>query len=602
MKRTFLPYGLALLILLVFGCKKESELEPMARQDLTLAAAENETEQHLQNLAVALQLALEDHPDVRLLIYQEAIEGVELYYYISFDNLFQLATSELSVDFRQEMNAAYADFIEGDPQTDYYGQIESYFQSMGAKDLHIALPYLDLAYPRGNVTSLPTTGPYAEPMFGTALNAGGYPANQIVPTDGEIMTASVDKATAKLVGILIPSHIILDHCYMNGNECYKTIAPCAVTGPWGKDCPPTGPSPGGIPFVQGTLNFMNYEIEIKLSDFMYYDNYIGGNIGDCDYIPLPCRPTNPQNGPFTTCENYGRLSAIPGMDYYKIVNQVTGCNGCVAMEKVPPTKGPIQGCTGNNNYFDDAYHFILCQTYNRFLMLGEGGAMPKLGMGGVYKIGQPGTNLPELYFAFPYGKHMWQWFGPDARLHFLTTESQTPCSPLISNLDPAYKTIDNTFYSTTIPSAAGNPEVIATTNGAAILNYWQDNAVEVGLVSGGNGFTDSQNIAEFYASSNPPSNCGTTNLTHLVTLTKLANATNDTYVVLKPIPNSTLTPGTEVTIRVQATFDNGESIDECKSLTLGPSTFNYTEVTVSFRGKLASTYQVDVYSEVENAN
>ena len=228
-----------------------------------------------------------------------------------------------------------------------------------------------------------------------------------------------------------------------------------------------------------------------------------------------------------------------------------------------------------------------------------------LGWGGIYKVFRPGANQRPLYFTLPYTKYLRYVQGPDmnfyygqnhfGNLQFCTgTVEETQEDYFIGPCEICNQT--ETSFGLTQNQAA---DQLVTTDIQTISNFWSDNAITVVFTNLAS--LNSNNVHTFYASGSPtPCNAASYSPDSLLSSSVLFS--DGTYEVQeKFMGNVTFPAGTSLLIHVRAKYLNGESIDECRVVTLATGQNGVAATGIEIRGNIAdysptvNNYQVDIY-------
>lgn len=576
MKKAIL-LAIAGLMLLVFSCQKEN---PVTKEPPVPILSEGPNAEWLALLSAALLKSYEEHPEVLLLTYQEAVGGVDEYYYVPLNGVIEKAQTDLEINFYNTLDS-WVSTLSGEEKT-----LSSLYEEMGVPDDEspgLFLPYLHLAFPDGTISGLPARGPYSSPQVGFITNETCYPAPGVsVSEDNAISVVAVEKTTAKAIGYIMVTSHMPDHCLVDGDMCHQVIeGNCVVRHVRGRACPSV--PPGNVPNLSpGPGGLFNYELELNVgigtpstSDDAYdIDSDMGGWFGSCP-----------------TCR-YARLTALDA-DFYFYSRTTSG--GTIFAERlIPPALGPIQGDDGTGTMVYNGNVKLICDATTAYTVLAETntGLDGMVGSGGVYKLERPMTNLAPLYFAIPFSKFLWFDGGNDLRIKMDHTLSASGCPPnplFINHLNENYYTDYCEFCSAPMSQPSPNStRYIVTTNASDIINYWKDNTVTVGFTTSTP--VQASNQWHFYATTGGPA----TPLPHCSLIGELVKSpVSAKYEILKPMI-SPIPSGGSAVLHTYATFTNGERVDDWRVVTLATAISSYYTLVGAFTGKIVD-YHVEVF-------
>ncbi|MCX6310308.1 MAG: SBBP repeat-containing protein [Bacteroidetes bacterium] len=363
-------------------------------------------------------------------------------------------------------------------------------------------------------------------------------------------------------------------------------------------CTPLSPL-GGLPRVQSN-GPQSHEIGISVG-YDYHSTWLSGGAEQCmDLLNI-----NPAY--YGQITNYAVLRALPGLPFY---DRITNGDGSYA--RIRKFNNPIQ--ERFNNTF--GVSMTLCHEHCLFHDIYEGGLDYGLGYGGVYEISKPGSNLRPVYFYFPYTRTLWFTDGPDMNIVYGTNYDNTNACP---NGDPS---IEEDYFigpcqlcgqgqSVFGMTLAQEENVLATTDYQAIHNYWSDNAISIGFNIGPSSLCIG-NTYTMFADNNSSNDCIPSNYPNLNSLIGQLNfvpSTDYSYEIRKDFFNSaSFSAGTNFLIHVIAKYQNGETLNDCFSITLNPDPLSgiapFVNIASEIRGNINDydpnnptnvIYQVDIY-------
>ncbi|HTF05413.1 MAG TPA: hypothetical protein VK826_15395 [Bacteroidia bacterium] len=378
---------------------------------------------------------------------------------------------------------------------------------------------------------------------------------------------------------------IFRHCYAEKYNIYGHT--CDICG--------TYPAPDGLP-KGDTCNSSTMSHEVGI--------YLGYNYDStCGMAPVIYEQclTIYDLPPITNDIYFAMLYAIPGCPFYERVGQSP------AYTKIKKMPLPIYDRTINQF----AVALTLCDEhvfFNDFhgTIYGDYTQQFALGWGGIFRISRPGTNQRPLYFTLPYTKLLRYTQGPDMNFYFghQHFDNFQFCTGTVEEIEEDYFIgpceicgSTETVFGLTQNQAA---DILITTDYQTISNFWSDNVVTV-CFTDNNGLANPSNVHTFYAGTST-STCDTStyNIASLMSSSILAN--DETYEVRENfVGNTTYPGGTDILIHVQAHYDNGEVINECRLATLATGPNNLVNTGVEIRGNINGysssvvNYQVDVY-------
>jgi hypothetical protein len=384
--------------------------------------------------------------------------------------------------------------------------------------------------------------------------------------------------------------IYITNCYVNLNPIKANR--CMV-------CPVPGTDPIQIGPSQ---NPGHHEIEINIG----YNGNSGFPTDNCFLSINPTITFYGNDPPNTLPDNYARLSRVGNLPYYAAV---LNSNPGSVMKSVKKVTHPIFDrlyytyLTGNpfvseptNWFYGDILTLCKIKTlfHSYYEMVGRFGLAH-----GIYKLDRPGVNQPPVYFAFPFTQGLWYKGGPDMGIFYGLNEILgNYCHSGHRELSQDYFTQQCEFCNTG-PIALNIPtqdilKYIATTDFNSINDFWSESKITIGFRHSSGLSTPSYlsgvpglNVHVFEAINNP---------------TPCTPPSGVLVTVLELLPDNEyqfetnfadIAPGTDVTIHVIANYNNGKSIDECRTVTLmdnsdpqSPQIISFKNIIVNLRGDI----------------
>jgi hypothetical protein len=557
---------------------------------------------YLKTLTVGLLDASADSI-VQHYVYESCVNAADSLFFITYAALIDSCTTN-GYDLKEAMNTKISDFFNL-PTRDHVTDIFKRLWVMGNRfsPLLIALHY----------SHFTPTELEANPKLAYAYEEKDYPIPCLNCNGGTIDKSGTESNVTW--GTFLTANPLV---YVNGDPsiyitlCSATLDPlvserCMV-------CPPSTAGPIGS--QQGTSG-QNHEIDININ----YDGYpitdacYKSFIGHPSYpIPLPSYPQVPSN--------YARVMRVGDLPYFSKFEYGAPI---ATEERIKKYSNPIQDklywshTTGSTSLLDSQNWLFgdvltLCQSTTLFTQMGDPTERYSLAHG-LYRIDRPGINQKPLFFAFPYSKGIWFTAGPDMSLHYgIDEDFGKYCPPGQRKMAEEYYTEMCEFcyvgpLAIDFPQQTNVWEYIANTNYTTIYDYWSENIIQVGFrANSGNSIPSGLsgipglNLHEFQAISNP------TPCTPSGTLVgQLELHPGNEYTIIKNfLNNQTFAPGTDLAIHVVANFNNGTSINECRTVTLmsnNPQFPNSTfqNITVNIRGNIkdynssTTNYLIEIY-------
>jgi hypothetical protein len=210
-----------------------------------------------------------------------------------------------------------------------------------------------------------------------------------------------------------------------------------------------------------------------------------------------------------------------------------------------------------------------------------------------------------MYFYFSPFIHFTYGGGPDMNLNFYGDQLPTTCVSGSAEYQPD-QTYASCLFATFFTSSfnvTNSVPYFANPNIGFLTNYWNDNVITVGFAQGTSSSV-AGNYVEFYAD-NTGATCDPTELNHqaLVAQFVCVNSTSpvegDGYEVRK-LFGTPYSQGTFL-IHVRAQFANGESINQCQTLTLNQTLPTYDRAQIMIRGDISDfsnspiNYSIEIY-------
>lgn len=569
---------------------------------------------YLKKLAVGL-LDVSSDSIVKSIFYESCNQAIDSFYFIGYKDLIEKCALR-NLDLKAAMNTKIAAFYNL-PAYNYVDFIFEHFWLVGFKQNPLlAIPH----YHHFNATQL-----LDNPKLAYSLDDRDYPIPCI-----NCGGATIDKAGTETYRTWITMITAPWWYYQNGSTLVY-ITNCSgrfsALGP-NDDCGICMPNPvGAIP--QGPSSSAgNYEIRIELSS--------EGSVGDdgCYNPIVPLYPILPIPPALPQPTAFARITTIFDVPHYlfsgynlpfaeKIIKKMQ--HAIVdRLYYFPNTQNPTIYVDENdiqnvpNNWLKGDI-LSLCQPSTEFDEILGGVSRYTLAYG-IYKLDRPGVNSQRpLYFAFPYLQNLWYSGGPDMGLNYGTDVdlcgnwSYRPLKQ--DNFTRHCLFCDFGSKSLDISPLTDIRELIATTDYATFANYWLDNVITVGFSTDygtlpcGNDptfFWQHVNLHTFNAEISPT----TTNTPTFTTLlTTLSLNSSGEYTVSKLFDAGASVPATnQVEICIKAKFKNGETIDECRQVTLvdtNPLTPGqvYKYVIVDVRGNIEdysssiTNYEIKIYKQ-----
>ena len=316
---------------------------------------------------------------------------------------------------------------------------------------------------------------------------------------------------------------------------------------------------------------MHHEIEIDITSF------------DWNNTPLAYDPL------YESGDYYATLRAMPSdVNFYERIYP----------NLIQKVNQPL--CHGNSSgNFECGQSLTICDANTITYSIDEWRSRARndihgLAQSGIYKIER--GDLPPVYFAFPITQYMWFSDGPDMTVLMQTKlNDELFCDGNLVNLDIFKFGAESCEFCSHNIWGHGLDKLVSTQYND-LKNYWGDNVVTVGFGQNHSStMIDIDNTHSFHASvavtdQQPPSG----NL-----IAHLQYVGDDKYEIYEQFNNNTtLQPGDEVVVRVEATFDNGELLEHQKTITLSDHRPEYGNVRVEIRGMITDQYNVYVYTNV----
>ena len=352
----------------------------------------------------------------------------------------------------------------------------------------------------------------------------------------------------------------------------------------------------GLPADPTPPGCQQHELGIRLGMDYAFDASNIPNPDGCIY--LENLSGNPILNP-----HFGMLTALPGYHFY----ERTGTVSYMTVKKIPYPIFDVNGqqfgvsmtlCENDADPqeidFND-YHGTAASNYTEDYAIG---------WGGIYKVTHPGINTRPVYFAFPFAKYLRYGQGPDINIYYSLHDAGQLCGNGKYEVGEEFFTGCCDFCITTEASygisANQARDILVTTDYSTISSYWLDNAVTVAFH--GLNQVQSMNHSTFYAVSGPTP-CSPASyyfpLSLPAPLCEMNLLSDGRYEILDALTAS-CNPGDDLLIHVLARFSNGESIDQCQTVTLGGSG-TISHMSVEFRGGIndysatQTNYRVAVY-------
>lgn len=376
----------------------------------------------------------------------------------------------------------------------------------------------------------------------------------------------------------------LRYCYAsinpdNFDNCWVCGGYAPVDGLWQDGgCPPT----------------MSHEVGIKIGH-----NYLS----NCTTSPpgeISCLEIYDLQGNQTTgWKGYAMLSALPDVPFYERI----GAGNYIRIKRINyPIYdiGAQQFGVSMTLCEDDFFKF---NDYHGGTGYTESHA---LGWGGIYRVSRPGTTLRPVYFAFPYARYLRYDQGPDMNFYYGCNDNLGQCSNGRQEIQEDYFIgaceICDATESVFNLSQNNAADQLITTDFQTISNFWKDNVITVGFHDLNN-LVAPGNYTSFYASSTPTTcNPMSYNLSNATPVSSQKLLSDNSYEVVGNFNgNVNYQPGVSLLVHTRANFSNGETIDQCQTITLSNSQSNIAGVTVEIRGDIKGydntvpNYQVDIY-------
>ncbi len=557
---------------------------------------------NIQALATGL-VNISQNDTVKQIVYQVASLSVDSFYNVRIDSLIAMAARQ-GIDAKASMNAAIASAFNLDPNKDHVTKILRDTKFKGKKlPVYISIPHF---------TAFDSIQLLQNPFIAYSHFESDYPIPCVNCPTSELTSASAHETPSWVVVIKVPPWYS-----PNGHPAPVKIYNCTASqhpvdpqlpNSNCQICPPP-PSPMGGVFPGAGSSLMNHEIEINLGVNNSANNTNPSNTDFCLVVS-----GFGVNSDFPGIGNYAQLSMIPGFTYYRKFKTSVG-PFIAKIYKLPYAivdrcNDPLGICIpgGCQNYNTSCYAkqgdvLSLCANITRFNSWEEEVERFALGYGGIFKITRPGVNQKPLYFAFPYSRGLWWTQGADMRVYYgVNDQYPFTCTGGKRKMEEDYETRGCEFCSTAplvFPyiNSSNVRDYVASTDGTFMQNYWLDNVITVGFrFDNSNSAATNNNIRFFNAVASPPAPCIPSVFLNLEG--QLTLGSDGGYEIDKDI--SSIASGTILTIHVRAKFINGESIDECQTLTIG-GTSSVSNATVEIRGNIKDynssvvNYQIDIY-------
>lgn len=549
-------------------------------------------QKNLKTLASGM-LELPSMKTVSEIVYKEAIKGLDNYFFITFDKLFDEANKK-GIDLKKELNENINRNncwpFEKDNLTPMLKDNvinEQQFQ------YHIVVPLLDKLSKKQLKETPAITYTFLEEQ---------YPIPEVRRGNNEkrcpvIEVPFLEESHAALhipwwvIGVPIASQPIAMPCLSNISG---TIVSCPPFPKWIRNCAASGPQCEVCPATNPASNTINRSCSVPgggLDEIKIVLKHPVNAQDNCfaDFTPVPSTSTFLGNY-YDGSPNYATITALSGYNYYTWTTN----NNVQTIQKL--TYPIIDKNYQNMGGIQEGNVLTLCANRNTFNSYDEAidpnqNKRFGFGYGGIYKIER--LNQLALYFAYPgYIKEYWFSDGPDLYSCYEVNSPVGPCFSGKSQIKEDYNVPTCNFCDNYNVFGVAFDQIVTDELSTSFVNYWKDNVITVGVgkttyrMKAGN-FTD-------FNASNSSSTCPPPSLTLACQLFK----TNDiTYEVSKPFfSNQLYQTGDIFTVRVTATFSGGEKIDECKDIQLVSGVTDYSDVLVYIRGKILN-YQVDVYKQ-----
>lgn len=301
--------------------------------------------------------------------------------------------------------------------------------------------------------------------------------------------------------------------------------------------------------------------------------------------------------------NYGKIIALPGVYWTRDVSitgpgfrTVTRCRDPHLIDQDGAYPDP-------NQVYQSANTMTLCSSApHEFHEHGENTIRYWIDLGGIYKVYSPLINsIPPLYVYVPPFYGLTYVGAPDMNVLFGGTDEMNTCGNGNNQFSPSheiYNCIPGYFTDDLI--GLSNPYgYYVTEDYSAMSNYWMDNAIIVGL-TGTMGGGAMLNTAEFYAD-NTASTCNPLSLPDVGNLIgTLECVAGSTFEVMDTL-STQVSIGDSVIVHVQATYANGETINQCQYIVINSNILYGGAVCAAIRGDISDystspiNYRINIY-------
>ncbi len=585
-------------VVLISSCKIQPEIEPTVYESSNQRGTQG-IERDLEYLTYGLAMAhhaLYDtlaggqlYNPISNIIYRKASRGVTDYYAATYEYIFNEAEA-IGIELDTMMNAYIrAEYNISDSLNIVRQILANNYHNGTYYSFHLVFPFLD-NYVNLTPDSITELIPMTEakfallnskrPVWTWSYTDKSYPLDGYGVTGlgsweelGDVMPSGLPRPMA--VSAVTPLSTDL---YITDDDM---IIECNVEEILCKECPYIVTSEP-LSDVGGASGTAHDEVVIILQDPAVTDSR------NCFNRSSIITEFNGE-GPYAilrSMEEFQYYYASPGVEYrtLTIVDD--------------PIESNISEKTGK--------YLTMCGPETILKVVGESGGDYNLARGGVYMLSIPSVTSEPVYFSYPFAERFWYNDGPDYKFRYLLSGIDGDACyiwPEYDDVTGSKGWIQNTFSNNIFDP--DNTRYLLTTNKDEILNYWKDNWVYVAISGpGGGSAIQLSNMIAAEAESSPeepavPEDLGALlgNLNTIDPVDYMGYTTKSFVIIDEFIDEEILYPFTELIIKIDAEFENGEVVNDYYYLTLSDESTSYKLLRLFFRGAL-DNIEVSVY-EVE---
>ena len=582
--------------MIFFSCKTKLDINPIGKVDLTVLNYSTKDINSLsKNLEMGFLFLFRDET-IKITALYIASKGDDGYFWIPLEKLEELLLEQYEISLSNKFNEILCNEFGFDANINHYQNIITALNEMGSAP-HIYVPNLDmltnsiidesgqLIGQNGSLSQEDMQLVQSDVYTCTYLN---HNTNLLLhKIQGDIIQIESDFSEINNRLIFIIATKIIDPCIYPGcDDEYAHIRNCIVNV-WGCKVCNEALNHNSAISDNATGNFGEDEIQIKLG---FNAPQSLNEINECIYYEHPSAiPNLPSNYYLNNNKSYAILRSLNNFTYYH-PNQ-----GSIA-QKIKKTKLPIKYFT-DVDYFSskDVNKLTLCYRNNEFNIIGDNIYNNRVLAGGLYQIRK--YNGMPLYFMFPGhipGGMFWI-NGADNIIKYDVNSNGNYCANNNLSIQESFGLSPSCDFCNNNIFGIGD-EYFVNTSLNFLMNYWNKDTIIVGIARNyNNNIMPVQNYAKF-GPGNVNCNINFLNKTKVAELKSYADNSIDHYILFNN--QITYNPGTVFYIKIQATFESGNSINNCSTITTN-STYNSSDdllraVSLFPRGSITSL-NIEIY-------